>query len=148
MLEDLKNKLKFANSKFNPMLLWNTYSLIRPDAVTKFSTKEEKEAVTNIIQLVRFAFRQITVLNSLYSTAIQYYNLWCGQMQRSITEQQAVLIKQIVSYIASNGSCTIKDVRDLNITYAAQLIQAFGNPEQVNTSLASLSQFLIYRKTA
>lgn len=148
MLEDLKNKLKFANSKFNPMLLWNTYSLIRPDAVTKFSTKEEKEAVTNIIQLVRFAFRQITVLNSLYSTAIQYYNLWCGQMQRSITEQQAALIKQIVSYIASNGSCTIKDVRDWDRTYAAQLIQAFGNPEQVNTSLASLSQFLIYRKTA
>lgn len=148
MLKDLENKLKFANSKFNPMLLWNTYSLVRPEAVTKFSTKEEKEAVTNIIQLVRFAFRQITVLNSLYSTAVQYYNLWCGQMQRSITETQAALIKQIVSYIASNGSCTIKDVRDWDRTYAAQLIQAFGNPEQVNTSLVSLSQFLIYRKTA
>ena len=148
MLKDLENKLKFANSKFNPMLLWNTYSLIHPDAVTKFSTKEEKEAVTNIIQLVRFAFRQNTVLSSLSSTAIQYYNLWRGQMQRTITEPQAALIKHIVSYIALNGSCTIRDVRDWDRTYAAQLIQAFGNPEQVNTSLASLSQFLIYRKTA
>jgi hypothetical protein len=58
MLKDLENKLKFANSKFNPTLLWNTYSLINPEVVTKFSTKEEKEAVTNIIQLVRFAFRK------------------------------------------------------------------------------------------
>ena len=148
MLKDLENKLKFANSKFNPTVLWNTYSLINPEVVTKFSTKEEKEAVTNIIQLVRFAFRQITTLNSLHSTANQYFNLWCGQMQRSITDTQTALIKQIVSYIASNGSCTIKDVRDWDRTYAAQLIQAFGNPEQVNNSLVSLSQFLIYRKTA
>lgn len=148
MLKDLENKLKFANSKFNPTLLWNTYSLINPEAVTKFSTKEEKEAVTNIIQLVRFAFRQITTLNSLHSTANQYFNLWCGQMQRSITDTQAALIKQIVSYIASNGSCKIKDIRDWDRTYAAQLIQAFGNPEQVNNSLMSLTQFLIYRKTA
>lgn len=148
MLKDLENKLKFANSKFNPTLLWNTYSLINPEAVTKFSTKEEKESVTNIIQLVRFAFRQITTLNSLHSTATQYFNLWCGQMQRSVTDAQAALIKQIVSYIASNGSCTIKDIRGWDRTYAAQLIQAFGNPEQVNDSLISLSQFLIYRKTA
>ena len=148
MLKDLENKLKFANSKFNPTLLWNTYSLINPEVVTKFSTKEEKEAVTNIIQLVRFAFRQITTLNSLHSTANQYFNLWCGQMQRSITDTQTALIKQIVSYIASNGSCTIKDVRDWDRTYAAQLIQAFGNPEQVNNSLVSLSQFLIYRKNS
>mgnify|MGYP000000795809 FL=1 len=148
MLKDLENKLKFENNKFNPHLLWNTYALIRPDAVVKFSTQEEKDAITNIIQLVRFAYHQITTLNSLHASANQYFNLWCGQMQRSITEAQAALIKQIVSYIASNGSCTIKDIREWDKPYAAQLIHSFGSLDQANESIQSLSQFLIYRKTA
>ena len=148
MLKDLENKLKFENNKFNPHLLWNTYALVRPDAVVKFSTQEEKDAITNIIQLVRFAYHQITTLNSLHASANQYFNLWCGQMQRSITEAQAALIKQIVSYIASNGSCTIKDIREWDKPYAAQLIHSFGSLDQANESIQSLSQFLIYRKTA
>ena len=148
MLKDLENKLKFENNKFNPHLLWNTYALIKPDAVVKFSTQEEKDAITNIIQLVRFAYHQITTLNSLHSSANQYFNLWCGQMQRSITDAQAALIKQIVSYIASNGSCTIKDIQEWDKPYAAQLIYSFGNLDKANESIQSLSQFLIYRKTA
>ena len=148
MLKDLENKLKFENNKFNPHLLWNTYALIRPDAVVKFSTQEEKDAITNIIQLVRFAYHQITTLNSLHASANQYFNLWCGQMQRSITDAQAALIKQIVSYIASNGSCTIKDIREWDKPYAAQLIHSFGSLDQANESIQSLSQFLIYRKAA
>ena len=148
MLKDLENKLRFENNKFNPHLLWNTYALIRPDAVVKFSTQEEKDAITNIIQLVRFAFHQITALNSLHSSANQYFNLWCGQMQRNITDAQATLIKQIVSYIVSNGSCTIKDIREWDKPYAAQLIHSFGSLDQANESIQSLSQFLIYRKTA
>ena len=148
MLKDLENKLKFENNKFNPHLLWNTYALVHPDAVVKFSTQEEKDAITNIIQLVRFAYHQITTLNSLHASANQYFNLWCGQMQRNITEAQAALIKQIVSYIASNGSCTIKDIREWDKPYAAQLIHSFGSLDQANESIVSLSQFLIYRKTA
>ena len=147
MLKDLENKLKYANNKFSTSLLWNTYSIVSPDLVTKFTTKEEKEAVTNIIQLVRFAFGQISTLDSLYPTANSYFNLWCGQLWRNISDAQKVILKQIINYIVSNGTCTIKDIREWDRTCAAQLIQAFGgNPEIVNESLSSLSQFLIYRK--
>ena len=149
MLKDLENKLKFANNKFNSHLLWNTYALINPNSVVKFSTQEEKEAITNIIQLVRYAYNQITTLNSLCSSAKQYFNLWCGQMQRDITEKQSDLLKQIVAYIASNGSCTINDIiRDQDRSYAAQLINAFGGRNEADNYIASLSQFLIYRKTS
>ena len=149
MLKDLENKLKYANNKFSPALLWNTYAIVSPDLVTKFSSKEEKEALTNIIQLVRFAFKQIPTLDSLYPTANSYFNLWCGQTWRNINDTQKEIFKQIINYIVSNGTCTIKDIREWDRTCAAQLIQAFGgNPEVVNKSLASLSQFLIYRKTA
>ena len=111
-------------------------------------TKEEKEALTNIIQLVRFANHQIETLESLYPSAQQRFNLWYGQVQRTVTESQITIIRQIVDYIASNGACTIKDIIDDDKTRAAQLIKAFGGKSQADEALASLSKFLLYRKTA
>ena len=148
ILKDLENKLKFANSKFNTSLLWNSYAIINPPMVKHSSTKEEKEALTNIIQLVRYAFHQIGRLESLYPSANQRFNLWCGQNQRPLTEEQIGVMQQVFSYIASNGYCTITEIKDNDKTQAAQLIRAFGGKSIANEALASLSQFIIYRKIA
>lgn len=148
VLKDLENKLKLANNKFRPSRIWNSYSVVNPQSVKKHTTKEEKEALTNIIQLVRFANHQIERLESLYPLAQQRFNLWYGQMQRSVTESQIAIIRQIVDYIASNGACTIKDIIDDDKTRAAQLISAFGGRAEADKALASLSKFLLYRKTS
>ena len=148
ILKDLENKLKFASSKFNTSLLWNSYAIINPQMVKHSSTKEEKEALTNIIQLVRYAFHQIGRLESLYPSANQRFNLWCGQNQRPLTEEQIGVMQQVFSYIASNGYCTITEIKDNDKTQAAQLIRAFGGKNIANEALSSLSQFIIYRKIA
>lgn len=147
-LKDLENKLKLANNKFQSSRLWNCYTIVNPQYVKKHNTKESKEALTNIIQLVRFANQQIETLESLYPSAQQRFNLWYGQVQRTVTESQIAIIRQIVDYIASNGACTIKDIIDDDKTRAAQLIQAFGGKTQADEALVSLSKFLLYRKTA
>ena len=148
ILKDLENKLKMANNKFQSSRIWNSYAIISPQSVKKHTTKEEKEALTNIIQLVRFANHQIEKLEGLYPLAQQRFNLWYGQMQRTVTESQIAIIRQIVDYIASNGACTIKDIIDDDRARAAQLISAFGGKEQADEALVSLSRFLLYRKTA
>ena len=148
ILKDLENKLKYASSKFNTSLLWNSYAIINPQMVKHSSTKEEKEALTNIIQLVRYAFHQIERLESLYPSANQRFNLWCGQNQRPLTEEQIGVMQQVFSYIASNGYCTITEIKDNDKTQAAQLIRAFGGKNIANEALSSLSQFIIYRKIA
>ena len=148
MLKDLENKLKFASSKFNTSLLWNSYAIINPQMVKHSSTKEEKEALTNIIQLVRYAFHQIERLESLYPSASQRFNLWCGQNQRPLTEEQIGVMQQVFSYIASNGYCTITEIKDNDKTQAAQLIRVFGGKNIADEALSSLSQFIIYRKIA
>ena len=148
MLKELDTQLRYVNAKFNPALLWNTYAILRPADVIKFTTKDEKEALTNIIQLVRFAFKHIPRLESLKGEAAKYFNLWCGQGWRGLTESQNKLLQQVVNYIVSNGSCTIEDIKEEDKTQAGQLIQAFGGLVQANQALSSLSQFLIYRKTA
>lgn len=148
LLKDLENKLKMANNRFQSSRIWNSYAIVSPNSVKKHTTKEEKEALTNIIQLVRFANHQIEKLESLYPQAQQRFNLWYGQMQRTVTESQIAIIRQIVDYIASNGACAIKDIIEDDKTRAAQLINAFGGKQQANEALVSLSKFLLYRKTA
>lgn len=147
-LKELDTQLRLVNAKFNPALLWNSYAILRPTDVVKFTTKDEKEALTNIIQLVRFAFKHIPKLESLKGDAAKYFNLWCGQGWRGLTETQNNLLQQVVNYIVSNGSCSIDDIKEEDKTQAGQLIQAFGGLAQANQALASLSQFLIYKKTA
>ena len=148
MLKELDTQLRYVNAKFNPALLWNTYAIVRPSDVVRFTTKDEKEALTNIIQLVRFAFKHIPKLESLKGEAAKYFNLWCGQGWRGISEKQNELLGQIVNYIVSNGACTIEDIKEEDKTQAGQLVMAFGGIDAANVALSSLSQFMIYRKTA
>lgn len=148
MLKDLENKLKLENNKFSPKQLWNSYAIISPDHVRRATKKEESDALTNIIQLVRYAFRQIERLDCVCTTARQYFNLWCGQWHRDISDRQKQLMSQIVDYIAANGACTIRDIREDDKTQAAQMIAAFGGMKNADEALLSLFNFVVLRKTA
>lgn len=148
VLKDLENRLKMANSRFSSNRLWNSYSLISPKDVRKHTTREEQAAMTNIIQLVRYAFHQIEKLDSVYATAQQYFNLWCGQRNNEKTPKQIEVMRQVVDYVASNGAVSIKDIREDDKTKAAQIIQAFGGLEPATNALISLYKFVVIRKTA
>lgn len=148
MLKDLENKLKMENNKFSAKQLWNSYAIVYPDHVRRATKKEESDALTNIIQLVRYAFRQIERLDCVCTTARQYFNLWCGQWHRDISDRQKDLMSQVVDYIAANGACTIRDIRDDDKTQAAQMIAAFGSMQKADDALLSLFNFVVLRKTA
>ena len=149
MLKDLESKLKMENNKFSAKQLWNSYAIVCPEHVRRAAKKEESEALTNIIQLVRYAFRQIERLDCVCTTARQYFNLWCGQWHRDISDRQKELMSQVVDYIAANGACTVRDIRDDDKTQAAQMISAFGGSMQkADDALFSLFNFVVLRKTA
>ena len=148
MLKELEHKLKIANNHLAPKQIWNSYAILSPSKVKRSTTKEESDALTNIIQLVRFAFRQIERLDSVVTTSKQYFNLWLGQNQREITDKQREVISRIVDYIASNGACTVRDIREDDATHAAQMIRAFGNMQKADEALYSLYTFVVLRKAA
>ncbi len=148
MLKDLENRLKLENNRFSPRHLWNSYTIVCPSAVRQATKKDEIKAITNIIQLVRFAYHQIERLESLCITARQYFNLWCGQNQRELTSVQKEIIEQVVDYIAINGACFINDFQVDDIDKASKLVAAFGGMEQADAALESLFNFIVLRKTA
>lgn len=148
MLKDLENKLKMENNRFAQKLLWNSYAIVYGDKVRRTAKKEESEALTNIIQLVRFAYHQTEKLESAYPTARSMFNLWYGRKQMDITPKQKDLIGKIVEYIAANGACNVREIRKNDVTHAAQLIAAFGNMQKADEALDSVYKFIVLRTTA
>lgn len=148
VLKDLENRLKSINNAFAPYLLWNTYSIIHPDNVYKFTIKDEQKTLTNIIQLVRFAFHQTVELSPITRYALQRFELWCGLKNREKTKEQHDILKKVYMYISSNGFCNVDDIYEINNTLAAQIIRVFENETKANEALESLSRFIIYDQSA
>ena len=152
MLEDLVATLQNANVRFEPHRLWNSYALVQPDQVKHFKSeeREQRNLLTNIIQLVRFAYKQINRLDTLSTTANQYFNLWCGQAQRSLTQAQIDIFRHIKDYIVANGSCSIGEYMELDgdcESEAAFLMQTIGK-NALQEHLNTLAKFIIYQRTA
>jgi type I restriction enzyme R subunit len=143
LLKDLEEKLLAVNSRFNARFLWNAYAITHSKDVVPLKNSNEKDALTNLIQLVRYAFHTIPELKSLPSIAAQRFELWCGQNQRPLTETQKVIMKQIVGYIVSNGTYTNIELREENITVFAQMVQNFGSVDVVDEVLGSLSGWML-----
>lgn len=147
MLKDLEKKLREANSEFFPIRLWDSYAIVHPDNVRRNEKKEEQEALTNLIQLVRFAYRQIDTLSGIYPQANRLFNLWYGRKQQDVSDAQVAVMKQLVTYIASNGSCSIDDIKQMDRAKAVQLITAYTNKIKAEEALHDLAKFVL-NKTA
>ena len=170
LLTELQKKLEYELSSnfISVPKLWNDFELVENQnalrskesgkaykrkvkpLVTEGENLSDINAITNLIQLVRFAWDQITDLCSIVSYTSQYFELWAGKLHRNITAQQKVIFKQIAEYIATNGACELKDVakfdkkvyKDLIISLRSQ--NTDKDPIDVaNDMVISLSSFLL-----
>lgn len=148
MLKDLENKLKLENNRFSPQILWNSYAIVRENDVRRQTKREETEALTNIIQLVKFAFHKTERLECVLPSARKMFNLWHGRKQMDVSTKQIEILSKVVEYIAANGACDVRELRQNDATYAAQLINAFGKREKADEALLSVYNFVVLRKTA
>lgn len=144
-LDELKKILHRQNLCFTITNLWEAYRILYPEKVSPLASTE-KGLLTGIIQLVRFAYKQIATLESLYQSGAKYFALWSGQMQRELNDEQKQVMQQVQNYILSNGFAEWKDIVGDDETLAAKLIQIFKTKEERENSLYSLSCFLIYHR--
>ena len=145
MLTDLAEKLKSVNHKFQAQTLWNAYSVLNPNLVVPLKSQIEKEALTNLIQLIRFAFKTTSELRSLASLAAQRFELWCGQNQRDVlSETQRYIVREITNYIVCSGACSRADLSaSKGRQFLMEAKSAFGSMENVDKILQSLSGFML-----
>lgn len=140
-IDDLEKKLSASLPGFRVGRLWNDYALLNPAKIKPLMS--DQQAVTNLIQLVRYAFNQIDSLYPLTSLTAQRFALWCGQVQRSITPEQRELFKKIAVYIAQNGSCDIRDLIQTMPEVAGSLIRFCRSADAANKELFTLNEFIL-----
>lgn len=144
-LKDLSTTLYRHNLCFTIANLWESYRIVAPEKVRPI-TGREKSTLTSIIQLVRFAYKQIAELEALHQSGAKYFALWSGQLQRALTSEQIEVMRHVQDYILTNGFAQMSDIVDYDESLAANLIKIFKTKEEREESLKSLSYFLIYHR--
>lgn len=145
MLTDLKDKLSSANSLFTPFHLWSNYKILDEEGVVEdFDKKQNVNALTNLIQIVRFAYGRTAELSSLFTGYGQRFNLYCGQVQRTLTDEQKEIMRQIAVYVVNEGAFSLPELNSFDTDLWRRGITGFGNnPQALSSEIQQLSRFIL-----
>lgn len=144
MLEDLQTNLLKANGMYKPSYIWQNYKVIKTDnSIVPLESKNEIEALTNLIQIARYVYGKSKTLTSLFRSWRRGFNLYTTPQHRALDDEQIRLMEIIAEYIVQNGAVEQADIfNGLGSSYAIGLVKTFGK-ENVNSELTKLSKFVL-----
>ena len=143
MLVELQDKLLSENRLFKPYTIWSNYKLIDVNGnVEELDKKQNMNALTHLIQLVRFAYKKTSNLKSLLKGYSQRFALYCGQNQRSLTPEQQEIMKQIADYIINDGYINSMELNAVNTDLWRKAIISFG-ASALTSEMIELSKFIL-----
>lgn len=143
MLTELQDKLIAENGQFTPYYIWKNYKILDNDgSVDDLDTKQSIKALTHLIQLVRYAYKKSDKLVSLIKGYSQRFNLYCGQAQRELTEDQKEIMKQIADYIIEEGSISTTELNSYDTDLWRRAVKSFGIPA-LTQEIIKLSKFIL-----
>ena len=143
MLVDLRDKLLSENHSYTPYNIWRNYKHLDENGrVDEFDMKQNIRALTHLIQIVRFAYRKTARLTSLFSGYVQRFNLYCGQAQRQLTDEQKTVMREIADFVVSEGAITIGELNEYYPDLWRKGITTFGG-KTLNQEMQTLSNFIL-----
>lgn len=143
MLADLRDRLLSESSHFSAPQLWKYYRTLDPSSVDELDVRANAKALTNLIQLVRYAYKKNPKLTSLMNGFVQRFNLYCGQTQRDLTTDQIDVMRQIAEFIVNDGAITAAELNDIDADLWRQGIRVFGKPQLFGEEITALSRILL-----
>lgn len=144
LLIDLQQKLREHNVLFTTSKLWDAYFVLYPEKVKKLESKNEVDILTNLIQLIRFAYQKTEDLKSLTLYLKRNFSLWVGHCERlmSLTNDQKDLALEIAKRIASNGAYTYPYLLNNDRALASRVFAQYGKEKSAET-LSVLSKYIL-----
>ena len=104
------------------------------------------KAVTNIIQLVRFALKKSDKLQSFCVGYNQRFNLWLGHEQQNnynFTKEQKEFLRIVAQRICLNGAIDIDWLREENeVDIVRELKNIYGDFDSAGNELEALNKFI------
>lgn len=143
MLEELQNMLLAQDRTYLPYIIWNNYKRLDSEGkVSELDQKRNVNALTNLIQIVRYAFKKDNKLTSLYGLFNQRFNLYVGSTNHQLSNIQVEIMKKIAEYIVEEGSINSIELNGVDTDLWRQGITAFG-PQILASEMQMLSKYMI-----
>ena len=144
MLTELQERLISENHLFTPSEIWSNYKLLDADGkVDELDVKQNANALTNLIQIVRYAYKKNPNLISLLKGYSQKFTLYCGQAQRTLTDDQKDIMKQIADYVINDGYINAGELNEFDTDLWRKAVKSFGTATALNAEIEALSKFLL-----
>lgn len=144
MLLELQERLMSENHLFTPSKIWSNYKLLDSDGkVDELDVNQNANALTNLIQLVRYAYKKNPNLISLLKGYSQKFTLYCGQAQRTLTDDQKDIMKQIADYVINDGYISAGELNEYDTDLWRKAVKSFGSAKVLNVEIATLTKFLL-----
>ncbi len=143
MLCELRDKLLAYDNQFTPYIIWKNYKRLDTNGnVDELDQKNNLNALTNLIQLVRYAYKKNNRLFSLFGVSAQRFELYVGSTNHSLTEEQKNIMAKIAEYIVQDGAIEARELNDIDTDLWRKGITAFS-PVVFASEMQMLSKYII-----
>jgi type I restriction enzyme R subunit len=148
MLTDLRDRLLSENRQYGVYQIWKNYKLIDEEGnVEELDKKTNVRALTNLIQIVRYAYGKNQKLTSLINGYARRFALYCGQNQRVLTEEQKNIMQRVAEYIVDAGAISIGELNEIDTDLWRKAVTKFDT-QKLKEEMIILSKFLLNIKVA
>lgn len=143
MLIELRDRLLMENRQFGVNQIWQNYKLLDTDgAVDELNVYENAGVLTNLIEIVSYAYKKIPKLTSIIKGYSQRLNLYYGQNQRTLSDDQKEVMKQIADYVIRDGAISVAELNEVNTDLWRQGVLKFG-AAALKEEMKSLAKFIL-----
>ena len=143
MLSELRDRLFAESRQYGVYQIWKNYKVLDEEGnVDELDVKNNVNALTNLIQIVRYAYGKNRRLTSLINGYRSRFNLYCGQEQRPLTNDQVEIMRQIAEFIVNDGAISAMELNTVDTDLWRKGINSFG-AETLQNEMQVLSRFLL-----
>ena len=143
MLRELSDMLLSIDRQYTPYFIWKNYRRLDNDGkVDELDFKRNVNALTNLIQIARYAFNRNERLFTLSGIFAQRFSLYVGSTNHELSEDQVDLMKKIAEYIVDEGSISTSELNVIDTDLWRSGIKEFG-PAVFASEMQMLSRFVI-----
>ena len=143
MLSELRDRLLSESRQYGVYQIWKNYKLLDTEGnVDELDVKANVNALTNLIQIVRYAYKKSQQLTSLINGYAKRFALYCGQQQRVLTEDQVDIMRQVAEFIINDGAISVKELNEIDTDLWRKGVTSFGG-KVLAEEMQALSKFLL-----
>ena len=110
--------------------------------VDDMASKSNVAVLTDLIQIVRYAYGKNKKLTSLLKGYAKQFSLYCGQMQRVMTKEQTEIMRQVADYIIRDGAISVTELNQVDTDLWRKAMTKIGKKE-LPIEIQKLSKFIL-----